>query len=357
MLPRLMSRTQVLTGLAVTGLGLAGGLLARMLGLPLPFVLGPLVATSLLAILRADLLPTGFRYPDAWRAAAIAVIGVTIGARVTWEVLAALPQAAFSFAALTLFVPLVQVMNYQIFTRIGKYDRVTAFFAAAPGGLIEAMVMGEAAGADARLLTVQQFMRIICVLTLLPVGLSLWYGAPIGSGAGISLARADAGITHLPEVALLGLLGLGLGHVLRLPAGQLLGPMLLGGAANLSGLAVVEIPQWLISMAQLIIGASLGLRFAGVNFAMLLRAVGLGVLSVAGMLLIGGGLALAIAPLAGEHFDVLLISFAPGGVTEMALVALSLNANPAFVTIHHLYRIILTVVMLVWAARRWQPRA
>jgi len=33
-------------------------------------------------------------------------------------------------------------------------------------------------------------------------------------------------------------------------------------------------------------------------------------------------------------------------VTEMALVALSLQANPAFVTLHHIYRILLTVVAL-----------
>ena len=36
----------------------------------------------------------------------------------------------------------------------------------------------------------------------------------------------------------------------------------------------------------------------------------------------------------------------------MALVALSLNANPAVVTLHHLYRIILTVVQLSWVTKR-----
>ena len=52
-----------------------------------------------------------------------------------------------------------------------------------------------------------------------------------------------------------------------------------------------------------------------------------------------------------EPLDVLLISFAPGGVTEMSLVALSLQANPAFVTLHHIFRILMTVVELSLAAR------
>jgi uncharacterized membrane protein AbrB (regulator of aidB expression) len=47
----------------------------------------------------------------------------------------------------------------------------------------------------------------------------------------------------------------------------------------------------------------------------------------------------------------MLISFAPGGVTEMALVALSLQANPALVTLHHVWRILVTVIGLSVTAR------
>jgi uncharacterized membrane protein AbrB (regulator of aidB expression) len=69
------------------------------------------------------------------------------------------------------------------------------------------------------------------------------------------------------------------------------------------------------------------------------------------MLAIGVALAAGLHALTGEAVDVLVISFAPGGVTEMALIALSLHANPAFVTLHHIYRIILTVLMLGVLAR------
>ncbi len=57
----------------------------------------------------------------------------------------------------------------------------------------------------------------------------------------------------------------------------------------------------------------------------------------------------------GEPFDVMLISFAPGGVTEMALIALSLQANPALVTLHHIWRILITVIGLGLSAR-WLRR-
>ena len=53
----------------------------------------------------------------------------------------------------------------------------------------------------------------------------------------------------------------------------------------------------------------------------------------------------------GQPFDVLLICFSPGGVTEMSMIALSLAANPAYVTLHHIYRIFLTVILMGFGAK------
>jgi uncharacterized membrane protein AbrB (regulator of aidB expression) len=40
----------------------------------------------------------------------------------------------------------------------------------------------------------------------------------------------------------------------------------------------------------------------------------------------------------------LFVSFAAGGLAEMSLIALSLNFNPVVVALHHLCRIVLTVL-------------
>ena len=69
-------------------------------------------------------------------------------------------------------------------------------------------------------------------------------------------------------------------------------------------------------------------------------------LTVTAMLAIASLIAVLIGPATGQSFEVLLITFAPGGVNEMALVALSLDANPAFVTLHHVFRIGITVLAL-----------
>lgn len=309
-------------------------------------MLGSLVLVALASGIFPKVLPEGYRFPEQVRSIFIAIIGATIGAKITWDVVQHLPRIVPSLIALTLFVPLAQAMNYALFRRVGGYDKPTAFFAASPGGLIESIIAGESAGADVRVLAVQQFLRIITVITLLPIGLSLWYGHPVGSSAGMSMNQTPVGLSHVDEVLIVSVIGLVVFSRLNVPAAQLVGPLICAAIATLSGLAVIEAPQWLINGCQIVIGTSLGMRFAGMDLRRLVKAGWLSIVSVAAMLLVALLMALAVHPLTGQSLDVLLISFSPGGVTEMALIALSLNANPAVVTIHHLYRIILTVMLL-----------
>ena len=102
----------------------------------------------------------------------------------------------------------------------------------------------------------------------------------------------------------------------------------------------------IVASAQVVVGISLGLRFVGITRRMMISGLGLSLLSGASMLGIGAILSLIVARLTDFSLETLIISFAPGGVTEMSLIALSLAANPTFVTLHHLVRIVATVVEL-----------
>lgn len=337
-------------------LGALAGWAAHLLGLPLPFLLGPLLASGTVATALPHRLPEGYAFPQVLRLVFIAVIGLMIGAQITPELFAAAGRLALSFSLLILFVLLCHGYNFWVFRRVGGYDRATAFYAATPGGLFESLAMGEQAGGDLTRLTLQQFMRVILVVTVLPVGLSLWLGAPVGSAGGVTLAQASVPWTDLPFILLAGLAGHLAGTLLRLPARQLTGPLTVAAALSLTGWFHIDMPQWLVNVAQIVIGTALGMRFTGLSRGLLLRGAGLSCLSVGGMLILAAACALLLHPLLGEPFDVLLISFAPGGVTEMALVALSLQANPAFVTLHHIFRILLTVLLLL-VSSRWLRRS
>ena len=341
----------LVTTFVLIALGALAGLLADRLGMPLPYMVGPLLSVGAVALALPHWLPAGYGFPARLRLIFIAVIGLIIGAQVTPELFAGAERLVISFAALALFVGLCQGFNYWVFRRLGGYDRPTAFYAGSPGGRFESLALGEEAGGDVARLTLQQFLRIVIVVTALPIGLSLYLGAPVGSAAGMRFSSDDVPWTDLPFVALAGAAGLGIGHVLRLPAKQITGPMLMAAILSLTGVFAIDMPEWLIKLAQIVVGTALGMRFTGLSRALVLRGVGLACVSVGGMLVVSAMFAVALMPLMDQPFDVLLISFAPGGVTEMSLVALSLQANPAFVTLHHIARILITVAGLMLSAR------
>ena len=108
----------------------------------------------------------------------------------------------------------------------------------------------------------------------------------------------------------------------------------------------------MIAVAQVVLGTGLGVRFTGMTGRLLLTGAGLSLLSITSMMTIGVLLALAVHGAGGLPVDVLVISFAPGGVVEMSLIALSLAANPAFVTLHHLLRILFTVGEMSFVRRK-----
>ena len=55
-------------------------------------------------------------------------------------------------------------------------------------------------------------------------------------------------------------------------------------------------------------------------------------------------LALIVQQIAGFGFVELLLAYAPGGLAEMSLIALALNANAPFVATHHIARIAMVVI-------------
>lgn len=352
--PRLRMTLELL---AVGGIG---GTLAAFLPVPMPYLMGSLMAAALWCGLRGGAIPEGYVFPSKLRMGFIAIIGSLIGARVDPVFLAQAPQMWISLLAVTVFVLLAHVWNYQMFRRVAGFDPATSFYCGTPGGLIESIEMGDAAGADVRLLTLQHYWRVILVILIVPTGLSILHGAPLGSAGGMRLSSDSVSdLSGLPMLLAVAALGLLAARVLHLPAGPLLGALLVSGIASATGLVDLHSPDWVVSLSQAIIGVSLGARFVGITWRMIRRSIGFALLSILGMLAIGAALAVVSAPLVGEEFEVLFISMAPGGAIEMGLVALSLAVNPAFVTFHHLYRIGLAVfdIMVVGRMLGFGPRA
>lgn len=347
-----ITAAQALQLALVLGSGLVGALAAHEAGLPVPYLLGSLTVTAVVSLTYYGRTGQRLWYPLPLRKAFIAVIGAMIGTTFSPAILSEVPNLIITLSVMVLFVALAQGANYIVFRRIGRYDKVTATYSAMPGGLIEAVSLGEKAGGDVETLSLQHFVRVILVIVSVPTLFLIFTGHAVGSADGQTLETAPSDWSDWLLIVALVPLGILLGKGLRLPAGHLIGPMILVAILQGVGLIIVQGPTALLNMAQLIVGTGLGTMFARSTFVRLVQAMGLGVISVAVTLGLAAVFALVLTRLVDMPFDVLLISFAPGGVTEMSLVALTLGASPVLVTAHHLFRILFTVSVAGALSRR-----
>jgi hypothetical protein len=334
-------------GLALTlAIGTFGGWLGHLAHLPLGYLLGSLLAVGVIAAVGWQPLGRQMTLPVRLRFSFVPIIGVAIGGSFTPAVMGEAAGWWPSLLALCLFVPVAHAVGYWIFRRGGLAAK-EAFYGAVPGGLIESVQLGEEAGADVRLLTVLQFLRLILTIVTVPMIFWVMTGQAVGSAAGVAMVGAEV-VLDAAEVAALvlaGVLGVIVGRLLRLPGWIITGPIAASAVMHAMGWVQGVPPGWLIAVTQVVLGAGLGARFAGVERGMLIRAGRLAVVNGAAALVLAFAFAEGLHLLVGEPVAAVFLAFAPGGLAEMSLIALSLQMSAIYVTAHHVARIVLAVTV------------
>jgi len=315
-------------------LGGAGGVLFWALSFPLPFMLGAIAAVSAASIAG---LPT--HAPQAVRAPMSTVIGAMLGASFSPQIVAGAGEWVLPLIALGLFVAASALSCMIFFRRVMGYDSRTAYFAGMPGGLVDMVAFADQFGADVRKVALVHAIRILLIVFTVPLGVQLVSGVDLS----VTPPRPDsnAGTREvwmwlLPTLVL----GAALGHVLRLPAKFILGPMIVSAVIHGAGWSDFALPTGLVIFAQVVIGTTLGARFAGTTGREFMQIVPGALGSVVILLTLTIIFAWGVAQLGGGSPVALILSYSPGGFAEMGLIAVSLGIDAAFVATHHVARLV-----------------
>ena len=327
----------------IFGAGLIGGCTALLIGVPMPFMLGGLLGAASFVLIyenRRTQLP---KLSNTFRQVFMALIGAIIGTRFSPELFQMLPEFWVSAVALIPFILIVHSGSYWIMHKLSGHNRLDTFFATMPAGIIDAVALAEHMGADIKIVATQHFIRVVIVVSAVPLIFFAIDGNAVGSAAGMTMASSDYSLTDVVMLCLVPFVGLGIGKSLKIPASHMMGPLSLGLILSISGLIQLSVPHWLPHLAQFVIGTALGSQFSGISKTMLIKGFGVGIVVGIYMLMVGAAFAISLQFYVPADLGVLFVSFAAGGLAEMSLIALSLNFNPVIVALHHLFRIVLTV--------------
>ncbi|WP_022706398.1 AbrB family transcriptional regulator [Paracoccus zeaxanthinifaciens] len=323
--------------LITLGLASLGAAVFLALGLPLPFLFGPMLACLIGALARAPL--RGFGQVSV---GARTILGVAVGASITPALFAELPRMLTSIALVPLFILTIGLVGVPFFRRIWGFDPATAFYAAMPGGLQDMVIFGTEAGGNPRALSLIHGTRVLIIVTLAPIFLSWGYGAQLANPIGAP--AADIPAIELLLMVAAALIGWKLAERVGLFGASILGPMIVAMVLSLTGLLHIRPPREAILAAQFLIGCGIGVQFVGVTWAELRRVVMAGVAYVFVIAILAAIFTWIVTSMGVGHPVDAFLAFAPGGQAEMTVLAIVTGADLGFVVAHHLTRIVLVIL-------------
>lgn len=337
--------------LQTLGVGVAGGAVFFLLGLPAAWLSGPAISVA-----GASIAGVKLSVPNAVRQAAYIFLGSTMGSAMTPETLALMARWPVSLAGLAVCVLAIMAACSIYLQHVHGYDRATARLASVPGALPYVLALAAESRGDQYRIAIIQIFRLTALLIFLPSVLSLFGYVPQ------PIAPDPSHPVRLTEVALLVAGGAATAWIfarLRAPAASLFGSMVGGAILYSTGTLTSAIPGWLMLPGFVVIGATVGTNFTGIDRRLIAHTL----LASIGSLLVGAAVALAfaipVAWLLGLTVAQLWLAYSPGGVDVMTIMAMALGLDPAFVGGHHVARFLgLGFVVPLWiragVARRGQ---
>jgi membrane AbrB-like protein len=324
---------------AVLALGAAVGACAQQIRMPLPFVLGPLVATAILGI--AGWPVVGVR---RLRPGAQFVIGSAIGIQFTHAIVARLALLLPLIIGSSLMAIAVCACASAFLIAAAGLDRKTAFFATAPAGAAEMANIAARYGGEPEPIMVAQTIRV--VMTVMAAPFLVIHFANDGHFHQVE----QAALIGWPSLALLALWA-GVGGFLmsrtKFPNGWFMGPLLACALVGIFGLLDGRVPNVLVNVSQIVIGCSLGAQFRREFVTRLGGMVAASATSIVLVLTVMAIAAIGLAYAFSLPVGALALAFAPAGMAEMTLTGKVLGLDAALISGFHTVRIIMVMGLVV----------
>lgn len=323
-------------------IGLTGALAFYYLHLPMPWLLG-----SIFFLLCSQFfIKRELVWPSIMRNIGLIIVGIAIGQQFNFAI----------FSEMGIILPYLIGVNIALFVfaiivsyclhRLTKMSFKTALISSIPGGLSQFVTFAEE-DRDIKLAIVTYYhvIRVICVVLVIPF---------LITGHALEMTNGSAGMTwQLVWLFALSVAASWVGEKLKLPVPQFLGPVIAVICVQFTGVAVEPVPFPVLYVAQIFIGAYIGLLLKPHMFKLPRVIFVGGILST--VLLISFSYGMGVVLQHGLHYsyETSFLSTAPGGLDQMGLLAAGVGADISVVTTYQLFRILFIFLIILPILRKW----
>jgi membrane AbrB-like protein len=208
------------------------------------------------------------------------------------------------------------------------------------------VLMADAYGADMRLVAFMQYLRVLLVALI--ASLIARFFTLGGAPPPASWFTTAASPVHWPAFGLTLALLVACAWAarrLRLPAGPLLLPLVVGAALQDFGLFTLELPREFLGLSYGILGWSIGLRFSRDILLHAFKSLPAILGSTLLLLALCGGFGVLLGHYAHVDAMTAYLATSPGGLDAVAIIAASTKLDMPFVMALQTARILLVILI------------
>ena len=316
-----------------------GAFIADYFNVPLAWFLGPMLVTSFVTL---GGIKT--KMPRLVLNTVLIFLGLYIGSYVDKSLFSQIHQWAWTSLIMLAYIIVSVLLVSKYLQKFSGYGKKTSIFSAAPGALGPLLILAEDEKSDLSRVATSHLIRLIIIITVFPFIVNSFY-----SSENIKIVEQindNQNIFHLLILISLSIVLIVIFDKLKIPAALLAGTLVASGFLQITEIASYKLPSNIIDYCLLILGSSVGCRFADKTFKEIAKNTVHSFVATLLLVLLGLVAALVAGLVIDKNFFTLLLSYCPGGIYEVAVIAIFFNLDPEFVSFHHIIRLLLILFIV-----------
>ena len=323
--------------LKVLILSFIGGYIFSLLHIPIPWMLGPIVVVMLAQFVYKGPL----RWSSQMRDLGVVMVGTAIGVQFNTDLFGMMGSILLYMITLNVILIGGSIAIAYLTSKWAKIPMKAAILGAIPGGLGQIVVFAEEEKVkEIGVISYFQVIRLLLVVVFVPF---------IVAGQVMSKPPTDAKLTI--SLVLLIALAWGCSHLMKrihLPVAFFITPILLFITLQLTTpLAMPQIPGIIMDVAQLLIGAHIGLMLKPHMIKLPVRLLVGGIFSAFALIALTFGSSFLMSFALDTTFATSFLSTAPGGLDQMVLLANSIHGDVSLVSMFQTFRLLFIFILIM----------
>ena len=308
-------------------------IVADYFNIPLAWFLGPMIVTSIAALSGLKII-----MPKIVLSFILIILGLHIGNYIDQNLFNQMINWIWTSLIMLIYIIICILVVSKYLQKFSGYDKKASIFSAAPGALGPLMILAESEKTDLSQVATSHLIRLIIIITVIPFII-------VNNTNTDTLLIEKFDYMSQNHINLILLVSVSLFFIfifdkIKVPAALLSGTLFASGLLQITDIASYKLPDETVNFCLLILGSSVGCKFAEKTVKEIANNSLHSIVATTILVVLGLLAAYVATFFVDTNILTLILSFSPGGIYEVAVIAIAFDLDPDFVAFHHIIRLL-----------------